>query len=465
MEIFRARSENYVTPDLTMEEPEKTEEGAVDAIQNTAEAVTESASTFAERLRLWLESLSWMPESVAEVVAQAILLSGLLLIAWVLYVIFRPLLLKWVQNIVAKTPYTWDNQLFGHGVFRWIAHLLPGIFIILVAPGLFESSPLLATALTTAAELYLLISTYFVFDSLFNAIRSILHSTRIGSHLNLIAISQVAKLITALVIFLFCIAALLQEPPIALLSGLGVLASVLMLVFKDVILGFVAGIQLSTNQMLSIGDWLEMPSHRADGDVEEIGLTTVKVRNFDRTITTIPTYALISESFKNWRGMSESQGRRIKRSLLIDTNSIQLVTPAMIERFREIEHIAAYFSAKEKEVEEYNAKLPANRVRNRVNGRRLTNVGTFRAYIEAYLRNHPQINQEMTLLVRQLAPEGRGLPIEIYCFSSDKRWAAYESIQADIFDHLFAVAPEFDLRIFQEPSGSDFGALISPAGE
>lgn len=444
-----------------MEEPAPIKDTAVKAIQDTAEAVTASASTLAERLEQWLDSFSWLPEPAVGVLSHVILLAGLLLSAWFIYVVFRPLILTWMKHVINRTPYTWDNQLFGHGVFRWLTHLLPGIFILLFAPGFFKETPLIAKTLNTAAELYLLISTYFVFDSLFNAIRSILKSSKVGAHLNLTAISQVAKLITALVIFLLSIAAILQEPPVALLSGLGVLASVIMLVFKDVILGFVAGIQLATNRMLSIGDWLEMPGHSADGDVEEIGLTTVKVRNFDRTITTIPTYALISESFKNWRGMSESEGRRIKRSILIDTNSIQLVTPAMIERFHEIEHIADYFTAKEKEVEEFNAKLPEDRIKNRVNGRRLTNVGTFRAYIEGYLKNHPEINQEMTLLVRQLAPEGRGLPIQIYCFSADKRWAAYESIQADIFDHLFAVAQEFDLRIFQEPSGVDFRDLFA----
>ncbi|MEM7602722.1 MAG: mechanosensitive ion channel domain-containing protein [Verrucomicrobiota bacterium] len=439
-----------------MEDPAPIKETAVKAIQDTANAVTDSASTLAESLKTWLSSLSWFPDLAVDFTAHVLLLAALLIVSWIIYVVFRPLILSWMKRIVSKTPYTWDNQLFGHGVFRWLTHLLPGIFILLLSPGLFKSTPALAKSLNTAAELYLLISTYFVFDSLFNAIRAILHNSRIGSHLNLIAISQVAKLITALIIFLLCIAAIMQEPPVVLLSGLGVLASVIMLVFKDVILGFVAGIQLSTNRMLSIGDWLEMPSHSADGDVEEIGLTTVKVRNFDKTITTIPTYALISESFKNWRGMSESDGRRIKRSILIDTNSIQLVTPPMVERFREIEHISAYFAAKEKEVEEFNSKLPENRIRNRVNGRRLTNVGTFRAYIESYLKNHPEINQDMTLLVRQLAPEGRGLPIQIYCFSADKRWGEYERIQADIFDHLFAVAPEFDLKVFQEPSGTDF---------
>lgn len=439
-------------------QPIKTE--AVKAIENTTQAVTESAATMAERLSDWLDLLPWFPDYAVDATAHAILLGGLLLCAWIIYIVFRPIILKWVRHVVSKTPYSWDDELLGHGVFRWLTHLLPGIFILLFAPGFFRTTPIISKVLDTAAELYLLIVIYLVFDSLFNAIRVIMQRSRVGNHLNLIAISQVAKLITALVIFLLCVAVLLQKPPIALLSGLGVLASVIMLVFKDVILGFVAGIQLSTNRMLSIGDWLEMPSHSADGDVEEIGLTTVKVRNFDRTITTIPTYSLISQSFKNWRGMSESEGRRIKRSILIDTNSIQLVTPEMIKRFHEIEHISDYFSKKEKEVESYNAKFSRERIKNRVNGRRLTNVGTFRAYIEGYLQNHPDINQNMTLLVRQLAPEGRGLPIEIYCFSANKDWGAYESIQADIFDHLFAVASEFDLRIFQEPSGSDFRRLL-----
>ena len=443
-----------------MEDSTPVKDEAVKAIQNTAGAVTESASSMADKLQQWLNSRSWVPDVAVDFTTHAILLAGLLAAAWFIYIVFRPLILSWMKRVIAKTPYTWDNELLGHGVFRWLTHLLPGIFIVLFAPGFFKSTPIIAKVLDTSAELYLLLSTYFVFDSLFNAIRSMMQKSKVGAHLNLVAMSQIAKLITALVIFLLCIAALLQKPPIALLSGLGVLASVIMLVFKDVILGFVAGIQLSTNRMLAIGDWLEMPSYRADGDVQEIGLTTVKVRNFDRTITTIPTYALISESFKNWRGMTESEGRRIKRSILIDTNSIQLATPAMVERFREIEHISAYFMAKEEEIEAFNAKLPAERIKNRVNGRRLTNVGTFRAYIEGYLQSHPQINPEMTLIVRQLAPEGRGLPIEIYCFCKDKRWAAYESIQADIFDHLFAVASEFDLRIFQEPTGNDFREIL-----
>jgi miniconductance mechanosensitive channel len=445
-----------------MEASTKADQPAVEAAQTiieTKEAVTEKAFTLAERLEDWLASLQWVPEKLVSPIASAILLAGLFVVAWLIFVVFRPILLHWVKKLVSRTAFTWDNQLLGHGVFRWLAHLLPGLLIFLVAPGFFKDTPLLAKILKVGSELYLLISVYFVFDSLFNAIQATLSIKKVGRHLNLTAINQVAKLITALIIFLLCFAALLQRPPIALLSGLGVLASVLMLVFRDVILGFVAGIQLSTNRMLSIGDWLEMPSHKADGDVEEIGLTTVKVRNWDKTITTIPTYALISESFRNWRGMSESGGRRIKRSLFIDISSIRLCSKEMLDRFREIEHIATYLKKKEAEVETYNEAMGEMADKNRVNGRRLTNVGTFRAYIEAYLRHHPDINQEMTLLVRQLAHDGRGLPIEIYCFSANKNWAPYESIQADIFDHLLAVAREFDLELFQEPSGNDFSKI------
>ena len=440
----------------------KADQPAVEATQSiieTKEAATEKAFTLAERLEDWLASLQWFPANLVSPIASAILLAGLFVVAWLIFVVFRPILLHWVKKLVSRTAFTWDNQLLGHGVFRWLAHLLPGLLIFLVAPGFFRDAPLLAKILKVGSELYLLISVYFVFDSLFNAIQATLSIKKVGRHLNLTAINQVAKLIMALIIFLLCFAVLLQRPPIALLSGLGVLASVLMLVFRDVILGFVAGIQLSTNRMLSIGDWLEMPSHKADGDVEEIGLTTVKVRNWDKTITTIPTYALISESFRNWRGMSESGGRRIKRSLFIDISSIRLCSEEMLDRFREIEHIATYLKKKEAEVETCNEAMGERADKNRVNGRRLTNVGTFRAYIEAYLRHHPDINQEMTLLVRHLAHDGRGLPIEIYCFSSNKNWAPYESIQADIFDHLLAVAREFDLELFQEPSGNDFSKI------
>ncbi|MEZ7919877.1 MAG: mechanosensitive ion channel [Akkermansiaceae bacterium] len=439
-----------------MPEDSNTQEPDSQSLADQAEAIDSKMSNLAQSLSSWIGNQNWIPDSLNNPVVVLILLLGILGISAIIYLVFRPLILRWVKHFVGKSAITWDNELMGHGVFRWITHLLPGVFIFLVAPGLFESAPYFGKILRTASALYILVACYLVFDSMVNALQTIYSRTPAGRKINLTTFAQVAKLLAALIAIILSLAVIFDKSPLVLLGGLGVFASVLMLVFKDVILGFIAGIQLATNRMLARGDWLEMPSHQADGNVELIGLTTVKVRNWDRTVTTIPTYALISDSFKNWQGMSESNGRRIKRSFLIDSNSIRLCDEEMLERFGEIEHISEYLDAKEKEIKQSNSKIREARLNNRVNGRRLTNVGTFRAYIEGYLKTHPDINQEMTLLVRQLDTKGRGIPIEIYCFSSNKEWNAYESIQADIFDHLYAVTPEFDLRIFQEPTGYDF---------
>ena len=436
-------------------------EPSTPTLAHKAEEFDSKISSLAERLSSWVDEQNWVPDSLNHPTAIFILFLGMLAVAGTIYFIFRPLVLRTVKHLVRKTDSTWDNDLMGYGVFRWLTHLLPAIFIFLVSPGLFKSAPSLERMLRTTSSLYILITCYFVFDSLANALQAVFSKSPAGRRINIATFVQVAKLIAVLVVIVLALAVTLGKSPLVLLGGLGVFTSVLMLVFKDVILGFVAGIQLSSNRMLSPGDWLEMPGYQADGNVESIGLTTVKVRNWDKTVTTIPTYALISGSFKNWRGMSESGGRRIKRSLMIDTNSIRLCDATMVERFREIEHISEYLDAKDKDIKQANARIAESRLNNRVNGRRLTNVGTFRAYIEAYLKSHPDINQQMTLLVRQLATDGRGIPIEIYCFSANKAWNAYENTQDDIFDHLYAVAPEFGLRIFQEPTGFDFHHLGS----
>lgn len=433
---------------------------AVNSLVNNV-PINKETSFFVDKITQWIDGQPLVPEAFNHAVAIGILLCGLLICSTLLYLFFRPLLLSLVSRLVKRTEFSWDNELMGHGVFRWLTHLLPGLFIFLTSPGLFISAPWLAATLHSASSIYIVVTCYFLFDSLLNFLQVVLSQSAAGKRLNLATFTQVAKLLGALVATILTIAILIGKSPLVLLGGLGVFASVFMLVFKDVILGFAAGIQLASNQMLSQGDWLEMPSYNADGDVLEIGLATVKVQNWDKTITTIPTYALISESFKNWRGMSESDGRRIKRSLLIDTNTVKLCSEAMLARFEEVEHISEYLQKKRQEVEMENEKIAASRRSNRVNGRRLTNIGTFRAYIESYLRHHPSINTEMTLIVRQLAPDGRGIPIEIYCFSSNKVWAEYETIQSDIFDHFLAVAQEFDLRIFQEPTGNDLHHLGS----
>src|SRR5690625_4416117 len=265
---------------------------------------------------------------------------------------------------------------------------------------------------------------------------------------------QVVKIIVIVIGIILVIANLMGESPIILLSGLGALSAVLMLVFRDSILGLVAGVQLTSNDMVRVGDWIEMPKYGADGDVIDISLNTVMVRNFDRTITMVPSYALISDSFINWRGMQESGGRRIKRALYIDMTSIEFCTEDMIESFKGIHLLDNFIANREQEIETYNEKNDINR-NNLVNGRALTNIGVFRAYISEYLQHHSGIHQEMTLMVRQLAPGENGLPLEIYAFTNSTQWTVYESVQADIFDHLFAIAGEFGLRIFQNPAGSD----------
>ena len=283
------------------EAPKETVSEPTPALSLQSQLVDETAASLASKLTDWVDSRDWVPDALNEPVALGILLLGVALVAFLLYVVFRPLILHWVTKAVHKTEFTWDNDLVGHGVFRWLTHLLPGIFVFLIVPGLFESAPALAKGLRIASSLYLLVTGYFVFDSLLNSLNAMIEHSSVGKRFNVAPFVQVAKLLTALVVLILAVAIMVGQSPAVLIGGIGVFASINMLVFKDVILGFVAGIQLSSNQMLSVGDWLEMPSQHADGDVQEIGLTTVKVRNWDMTVTTIPTYALISESFKNWR--------------------------------------------------------------------------------------------------------------------------------------------------------------------
>ncbi|MDO9520497.1 MAG: mechanosensitive ion channel family protein [Pseudohongiella sp.] len=273
---------------------------------------------------------------------------------------------------------------------------------------------------------------------------------------------QVLKIFIYAITVLLIIATLLDRSPLILLSGLGALAAVLMLVFQDTILSLVASVQISSNDIVRVGDWVEMPQLNADGDVIDIALHTVKVQNWDRTITTIPTKRFISDSFKNWRGMQESGGRRIKRAVYLDQTSVRFLSAEEKQHLGAISLLGEYLSAKQKELDDWNASL-AERGKEPANTRRITNLGTFRAYVERYLRNHPQVHQKMTLIVRHLNPGPEGLPLEIYCFTNTIEWVPYEGIQADIFDHLLSILPEFGLRVFQQPSGFDMTQWINAA--
>lgn len=426
----------------------------------TGSSTTNILSGIPEALQTWLEGLGL--SSGSGEVASFTLLLALILVAWLVHLLTRRFIVGLLEGFVRRTEAEWDNLLISEGFFKHLAHLLPTLIVYLGAPVLMVGSPTWEGIAQRVALVYLVfVTASMASDLLTVGLRTYERTSADAGRRSIKSYVQVARLIVWLFAMIVMVGVAIERSPWALLTGLGAMTAVLMLVFKDSILGLVASVQIAGNDMVRIGDWIEMPSHGADGDVIEINLTTVKVRNWNKTISTIPTYALVSNAFKNWRGMSESDGRRIKRALYLDVSSIRLATEEDLDRWGRIACLEPYLTERREVVAKHNDGLTAD-LEMPVNGRRLTNVGTFRAYVEAYLKAHPGINQEMTLLVRQLPPTERGLPIELYCFSSDKRWGHYESLQSDIFDHLFAVLPEFDLKAFQGPTGEDVRTLAGP---
>ncbi|MCP4747784.1 MAG: mechanosensitive ion channel [Desulfobacteraceae bacterium] len=396
------------------------------------------------------------PEGLVARIAASIIV---LIISVIAYYIAKRFARSILPKIIIRTRTTWDDSLVKNNVFVRIAPIIPAVIIHYSIPIILNGYLTAENMAKNAVYIFIIIMVALVIDSLINALHDIYQTLRVSREIPLKSFCQVLKIILYFICIILLISILLGKSPIYLLSGLGAMTAVLLLVFKDAILGFVAGIQLISNKMLKHGDWIEMAKYGADGDVMDITLTTVKVSNWDRTITTIPTYALMTDSFKNWRGMQESGGRRIKRSIHIDMGTIKFCTVEMIERFERIEHIKDYIAQKKEELKNYNSQL-GNMAQEKINCRQLTNIGVFRAYVQAYLKSHPMVNQNMTFLIRQLEPTQYGLPIQIYVFCKDKAWANYEAIQSDIFDHLLTIVPEFDLRIYQSPSGQDLGNLI-----
>ncbi|MGY3857551.1 mechanosensitive ion channel family protein [Aeromonas intestinalis] len=399
----------------------------------------------------WLGS---MGIEVSNLMALVIALSFILLTSLVLHLVLHRVLLVRLVALLGKTKQMWLPPQLRQRLFHRLAFVLQGAVLFGQAeiwlPRASDSLMLIETVTQLWILLFLLLSLFALLDCMLSLSRN----TRIGRDLPLRGIFQGVKLVGSILVGILMIALLLGKSPVILFSGLGAMTAVLMLVFKDPILGLVAGIQLSANRMLSVGDWLQMDKYGADGEVTDIGLTTVKVSNWDKTITTIPTYALISDSFKNWQGMTESGGRRIKRSVNIDMTSVRFLTPDEQVALKQAKLLAPYLSRKEQELSSYNQQL-SEAINYPINGRHLTNLGTLRAYLDAYLRAHPNIRKDMTLMVRQLAPTSEGIPLEIYCFTATTAWAEYEGIQADIFDHLFAIIGQFHLRLHQSPTGYD----------
>lgn len=383
-----------------------------------------------------------------------ILLIGLF--CFVANLISKKIVIRVITRIVTNSKVKWGQIILDRKVFRKLSHFVPAIIIYSFS----STFPTHQASIEKFAIAYTIIVGLVFIQSLLNAFNDIYQTFEISKVKPIKGYVQVVSIIIMTLGFILVISTLIGKSPLILLSGIGALSAVLMLVFKDSLLGLVAGIQLTANDMVRVGDWIEMPKYGADGDVIDISLNTVMVQNFDKTITMIPSYALISDSFINWRGMQISGGRRIKRSLYIDTSSITFCTEEMVEKFVQVHYLSDYIIQKEMEIAEYNAKNAFDRNNNPVNGRALTNIGVFRDYISNYLKNHPKINQNMTLMVRQLGHSEHGLPLEIYAFTNDVQWAVYESVQSDIFDHLFAVAQEFGLRVFQNPSGADLRNMV-----
>ena len=396
--------------------------------------------------------------SSANILARGLIFVLIIVLSLIAYLLTKHFILKGLAAIINRTATQWDDIILRKKVFNRLAHLAPAIVLYKSVSIPFAGYDWFIALIIGLVLIYMIVMGILALDAFLNASLAIYTTYEISNRIPIKGFIQVFKIILYFTSGIFIISILVDKSPIYLFSSLGALTAVLMFIFKDAILGFVAGIQLSANRMVANGDWIEMPKYGANGDIIEIALTTVKVQNWDKTITTIPTYALITESFKNWRGMSESGGRRIKRSISMDINTIQFCTEEMLDRFSKIQYISSYIEKKKIEMQEYNKQEQVDNS-SLVNGRKMTNIGTFRAYVQAYLINHPMINKEMTFLIRQLAPTEHGLPIEIYVFSKDQDWANYESIQANIFDHILAVVPEFDLRVFQDPSGMDFNKL------
>ncbi len=385
-------------------------------------------------------------------------LLALLAGAVIIDLIAKRILVRTVRAFARRSRFSWDDALVAHNVFGRLAQVVPALIVFVsvpFVPGLPEGG---TQVLRNVAMGYMVLMLTLALTAMLSAASTIYAASPIAKGRPLKGFVQLVQIVVWIVGGVLIVATVLDRSPLLLLSGFGAMTAILLLVFKDTILSLVASVQLTAQDMVRVGDWIEMPQFGADGDVIDVQLHTVKVQNWDKTITTIPTHRLITDSFKNWRGMSQSGARRIKRAIFIDVSSIRFQTQDEVDHFKRFALLKDYVKNKEQELADYNAGL-ATAVDADVNRRRLTNVGTFRAYAYDYLKNHPRIDKNMTLIVRQLAPGPEGLPLEIYCFTNTTEWAAYEDIQSDIFDHLLAIVAEFGLRLYQKPAGSDLANL------
>ncbi|TCO91596.1 miniconductance mechanosensitive channel [Bacteroides heparinolyticus] len=406
--------------------------------------------------------VSWgMSPSLADTLDQFVAFAVVLIIAFTADALCRGILLRIVPRLVKRTKASWDDIVFDRKVMVHLSRMAAPVIIFYFVPVAFaETNSFTLDLILRFCRIYIIISLLSFINSLLKAVYNVYSEREQFRDRPLKGMLQTMQVILWFVGIIIVVSILIGKSPLSLLAGLGASAAILMLVFKDSIMGFVSGVQLSANDMLKVGDWIAMPKYGADGTVIEVTLNTVKVRNWDNTITTIPPYLLVSDSFQNWRGMRESGGRRVKRSINIDMTSVKFCTPEMLDKYRKIRLLKDYVDQTEQVVKQYNEE---HGIDNSilVNGRRQTNLGVFRAYLTAYLQSLPDINQELTCMVRQLQPTDHGIPMELYFFCALKDWVPYEAVQSDVFDHVLAIIPEFDLQVFQSPSGRDFRQAFS----
>jgi len=383
---------------------------------------------------------------------------ALLAAAIIIDLIAKRLLVGTVRKLAKRSSVSWDDALVRHNVFGRLAQVVPALIVFFGVSLVPELADAGVKLIRNIAMGYMVLMLTMAVSAILGALNAIYATTPAAKERPIKGFVQLVQIVVWVLGGILIAATVLDRSPLVLLTGFGAMTAILLLVFKDTILSLVASVQLTAQDMVRVGDWIEMPQFGADGDVIDVQLHTVKVQNWDKTITTIPTHRLITDSFKNWRGMSQTGARRIKRAIVIDVSSIRIQTDDEVDHFTRFALLGDYIKEKERELDEYNAGLTTE-VDAEVNRRRLTNIGTFRAYAFNYLKNHPRIDQNMTLMVRQLAPGPEGLPLEIYCFTNTTEWAVYEDIQSDIFDHLLAIVPEFGLRLFQKPAGSDLQSL------
>lgn len=402
----------------------------------------------------WLIKRLQMDPQAAVYLKAGILFVVLIILCAIVWFLMKKVVVRGINGIFLKTKATWDDVLVEKRVFDKLAHIGPAIVVNGAAPYIFGDFPSLIPGVILVTDIFIIAVVIWSIGSVLTSINDILSNIPSLKDKPIASYTQLSKILVYLIGGVLIFSLLFGQSPLAILGAMGAFAAVLLLIFKDSILGFVASIQMSVYDMIRVGDWVSMPKFDADGDVLAINLTTVKVQNWDKTITTIPTYAFISDSFKNWRGMSDSGGRRIKRSLHIKMTSIKFCDDEMVTRFKRYQLVKDFVISRQDEIAKYNSELGVDKT-ELINGRHMTNIGVFRRYCLEYLTANKKLNHEMTTMVRHLEPTEKGLPIEIYCFSSDKNWVVYEGVMADIFDHLFAALPWFDLEIFEAPTGRD----------